>query len=140
MEYVISELKADGYERYATVKSVEDEISFIVHFLEFDEYLENNTQSQKRSVGDVLEGEMFIGFVVVDKEVDAALMHRQFIPGSSHIEAIVQVHKIIDDYSVLAYSSLVNEKILVEFEYKVNYQKGDVIYLEGSLEMNCTNY
>lgn len=136
MKYVISDMNVDGYERFVTIKNKENDISFVVHFLEYDEYIQNNEKSKKRDVGDILEGEMAIGLVVVDKEVNATLMHRQLISGSSHIEAIVQVHKIIDDYSVLASSSLVNALILIEFEHKVNYRKGDVIYLEGSLEMN----
>ncbi len=111
-------------------------MSFVVHFLEYDEYLEDNEKSKKRDVGDIMEGEMAIGLVAVDKEVNATLMHKQLIPGSSHIEAIVRICKIVDDYSVFASSSLVNGLILIEFEHRVNYRKGDVIYLEGSLEMN----
>lgn len=136
MKYVISDINADGYERFVTIKNKDNNLSFVVHFLEYDEYLEDNEKSKKRDVGDIMEGEMAIGLVAVDKEVNATLMHKQLIPGSSHIEAIVRICKIVDDYSVFASSSLVNGLILIEFEHRVNYRKGDVIYLEGSLEMN----
>ena len=134
--YVIGEVNVDGYERYAAVKGVEDGKKLIVHFLEYDEYIESSVESKKRRIGDILEGEIAIGLVSVDKKVNAELMHRQLIPISSHIEAVVQVYRALDDYSVLAFSSLAEDKILVEFEHRVNYQNGDMVYLEGSLEFN----
>ncbi len=56
--YVIGEVNVDGYERYAAVKGVEDGKKLIVHFLEYDEYIESSVESKKRRIGDILEGEI----------------------------------------------------------------------------------
>ena len=47
----------DGYGRFAGVKRMDAHSEqFIVHFLEYDEYLEDSTVSRKRREGDVLKG------------------------------------------------------------------------------------
>lgn len=129
----------DGYERFAGIKRM-DACSerFTVHFLEYDEYLEDSMVSRKRREGDVLEGKLFIELVQGEKKTEDELMHRQPIQLSSHIEAIVQVCERVDNCSVLAMSTLAEEQILVEFEYAVNYKRGERIYLEGSLELRIT--
>ena len=42
-KYVINEIYSDGYERFAVVQETEHNAMFAVKFLEFDEYLENQT-------------------------------------------------------------------------------------------------
>lgn len=135
---MISEIYADGYERTAIVNEINYDARYIVHFLEYDEYLEKDGKSLKRKTGDILEGTISINLVSISKRVDKALMHRQVMKKSSHIEAIVEVSQVIDDYSVYAFSSVSNDKILIEFEDTVDYMEGDRIFIEGSLEINGT--
>lgn len=135
-KYIINEIYADGYERIANIMSLDCYSNYTVHFLECDEYIEKDIELEKRKVKDVLEGEMSIELVVVDEEVDNEIMHKQTIPKSSHIEAVVQVCQVIDEYSVYANSSISKNKILVEFEHVIDYEEGDKIFIKGSLEMN----
>lgn len=126
----------DGYERFAGIKRMDAySEQFIAHFLEYDEYLEGSTVSRKRREGDVLEGKLFIDLVTGERKTEEELMHRQPIQLSSHIEAVVQVCQVVDNYSVLAMSTVAEDQILVEFEHAVDYKSGDRIYLEGSLEL-----
>lgn len=134
-KYIIGEIYADGYERIAIVKGINYDAKFVVHFLEYDEYLEKDETSLKRKTGDILEGDISINLVNISKRVDKDFMHRQAIKNSSHIEAIVEVAEIIDGYSIYAFSSVSNDKILIEFEDSVDYRKGDRIFIEGSLEI-----
>lgn len=135
IKYIINELYANGYERYALIEKIDNSTKFTVYFLEYDEYIASGEASQKRKAGDILEGEITIDLVTASKKTDEEIMYRQTIPKSSHIEAIVQVHQIIDDYSAYVISSIIDDTILVEFEHAVDYIKGDKIYIEGSLEM-----
>ena len=68
---------------------------------------------------------------IVNKE----LMHNQNIPCSSHIEAVIEVSKIIDKYTLLANSSVFSELITLKFEDDVNYRVGDKVLVSGSLEL-----
>lgn len=131
--------KVDGYERFAGIKRTDAcSEQFTVHFLEYDEYLEDSMVSQKRREGDVLEGKLYIDLVPRERKTEEELMHRQPIQRSPHIEAIVQVCEIADNYSVLAMSTLAEQQILVEFEQAVDYKRGERIYLEGSLELKIS--
>lgn len=138
-KYVINALYADGYERIAVIKGTDYEVEFTVHFLECDEYLENGSPSQKRKAGDVLEGKIAVNLVTVSHKTDEEVMHRQTIEKSPHVEAVVYVYQVVDAYSLYAISSIANDRILIEFEDKVNYREGDRIYVEGSMEMTLTN-
>lgn len=135
-KYVINEIYADGYERIAIIASLDCNKNYIVHFLECDEYIESITELQKRKAGDFLEGEMSVELVSVDEKVDNEIKHKQTIPKSSHIEAVVQVCQVIDEYSIYVNSSISAGRILVDFEHAVDYQEGDIIFIKGSLEMN----
>ena len=64
------------------------------------------------------------------------VMHKQVIDNSSHIEAVVEVSRIIDNYSVYVFSSISTDEVLVEFESEVDYKEGDRVFIEGSLEIN----
>ena len=44
---------------------MEDGKKLIVHFLEYDEYIESSVESKKRRIGDILEGEIAIGLVEI---------------------------------------------------------------------------
>ena len=56
-KYIINEIHSDGYERFATIEEIGQGVKINVHFLEYDEYLENGEESRKKKKGDILEGD-----------------------------------------------------------------------------------
>lgn len=137
--YVISEIYSDGYERFAMIEDVEKNIKVNVHFLEYDEYLESGEKSQKKKKGDTLDGDISIQLVTFSRKADKALIHRQKIQKSPHIEAIIEVEQIIDEYSIYALSTISDRDILIEFENAVSYKVGERVLVIGSLELNETS-
>lgn len=135
-EYIIKEIYADGYERIAKLETIDSGEKFTVHFLEYDEYLENGQESEKKKIGDIIEGDISIDLVTVNRKIDVGVMHRQVIGNSPHIEAVVEVSRIVDNYSVYAFSSISTDEVLVEFESEVDYKDGDRVFIEGSLEIS----
>lgn len=138
-KYMINELYTDGYERFAVVRGVDYDAEFTVHFMECDEYVEYGAASEKRKAGDVLKGKLAIALVTADKKTDEEVMHRQPLPKSPYIEAVVYVYQVIDDYSIYAVSSMANDKVLVKFEHKSDYREGDRIFIKGSVEITLEN-
>lgn len=128
-------IDVDGFERYVEIEKIGQNERLKIHFWEYDEYLQYNEKSKLRKVGDILEGDLSVGLVVKCEDGNGTLRHKQTYY-SSHIEAIVQVSKIIDEYSIWVESSISDEKILVEFETKNYVNIGDKIYIEGSLEFH----
>ena len=139
VSYVISEIYSDGYERFAMIEDVEKNIKVNVHFLEYDEYLESGEKSQKKKKGDTLDGDISIQLVTFSRKADKALIHRQKIQKSPHIEAIIEVEQIIDEYSIYALSTISDRDILIEFENAVSYKVGERVLVIGSLELNETS-
>ena len=137
--YVISEIYSDGYERFAMIEDVEKNIKVNVHFLEYDEYLESGEKSQKKKKGDTLDGDISIQLVTFSRKADEALIHRQKIQKSPHIEAIIEVEQIIDEYSIYALSTISDRDILIEFENAVSYKVGERVLVIGSLELSETS-
>ncbi|MBM6725388.1 hypothetical protein [Pseudoflavonifractor phocaeensis] len=137
--YVISEIYSDGYERFAMIEDVEKNIKVNVHFLEYDEYLESGEKSQKKKKGDTLDGDISIQLVTFSRKADKALIHRQKIQKSPHIEAIIEVEQIIDEYSIYALSTISDRDILIEFENAVSYKVGERVLVIGSLELSETS-
>lgn len=138
-KYVIDEIYSDGYERFVMVEDLEKNVKLNVHFLEYDEYLENGEKSRKKKKGDILEGNISIDLVSFSQKVDKDLTHRQEIYKSSHIEAIIEVAQIIDEYSIYAFSSIFDGNILIEFEKAVSYIVGERVLVIGSLELSETD-
>lgn len=134
-KYEIKELHADGYERFAFVREMGKNIQMCVHFIEYDEYIENDEVPRKRKKGDLLEGNISIELVTHSRKVDGELSHYQDIQGSPHIKAIVEVTQVKDVDSFYARSSLSEDDILVEFENAVNYRAGEKVFVMGSLEL-----
>lgn len=134
-KYIINEIYSDGYERFAMIEEIGKDVKVTVHFLEYDEYLENSEESQKKKKGDILEGDIAIELVNFSQKVNEDLIHHQEIQKSSHIEAIIKVVQIIDDYSIYALSSIVDDNVLIEFENAVSYKVGERILVIGSLEL-----
>lgn len=59
---------------------------------------------------------------------------------SSYTEAAVEVAEIVDEYFLYAFTSIIEEKMLIEFEHKVDFNIWDRIFLEGNLatcSMGC---
>lgn len=135
-KYVIKEIYSDGYERFALIEGIEQDVKLNVHFLEYDEYLEHGEESRKKKKGDMLEGDISIELVTVNYKVEKDLFHHQEIQKSSHIEAIVEVTQIIDEYSLYAMSSIINDNVLIEYESVVDYKVGDRVFIIGSLKLN----
>ena len=137
-KFVINEIYTDGYERYAIVQISEQERKICVHFLEYDEFLENNKETSKREIGDLLEGELSISLVCASQKVYEEFDYYQKIPKSSHIEAVVEVVKVVDEYSLKVRSSILPGNIMIEFETSADYKAGDRIRVSGSLELSIT--
>lgn len=119
-KYVINEISTDGYERFAVIQVSGQDVKLNVHFLEYDEFLENSEESSKKKKGDILKGDLSIELVSFSKKIDEELRYYQKIQKSSHIEAVVEVAQVIDEYSLYALSSILEDRILII----------------GSLEMN----
>lgn len=134
-KYEIKELHVDGYERFAFVREMRKDIQMCVHFIEYDEYIENGKVSRKRKKGDLLEGNISIELVTHSRKADEGLSHCQDIQGSPHIKAIVEVTRVKDVDSFYARSSLSEDDILVAFENVVNYRAGEKVFVMGSLEL-----
>lgn len=138
-KYIINEIYSNGYERFAMIEEVEKDVKMKVHFLEYDEYLENSEESQKKKKGNILEGDIAIELVTFSQKVDEELTHHQAIQKSPHIEAIIEVTQIIDEYSVYALSSILDDKVLIGFENAVSYKVGERVLVVGSLELRETS-
>lgn len=134
-KFVINEIYPDGYERFATMKELGQDVEWNVHFIEYDEYLESGEASEKKKKGDLLEGNLAISLVTFRQRVEEDFCHHQDIPKSPHIEAIIEVRQIIDAYTIYAVSSILDDAILVEFESAVDYKVGDRVRVTGSLEL-----
>lgn len=139
--YVINEIYSDGYERFAIIEDIGKHIKINVHFLEYDEYLESSENSQKRTNGDILDGDLSIQLITFSRKADVkeTLIHFQKIQNSPHIEAVIEATQIIDEYSMYALSTVSDSNILVEFENTVSYKVGDRVLVIGSLELNETS-
>lgn len=135
-KYIINEIYSDGYERFAMIEEIGKDVKINAHFLEYDEYLENSEESQKKKKGDILEGDISIELVTFSQKVDKDLIHHQEIQKSPYVEAIIEVAQIIDEYSLYALSSISDDNVLIEFENAVSYKVGERVLVVGSLELS----
>ncbi len=72
-----------------------------------------------------MEGDISIALVTFSRKTDGRLSHHQGIQESSSIKAIIEVTQIIDEYSIYAVSSILENNILIEFESAINYEVGE---------------
>ena len=92
--YEIEEIYGDGYERWAKIKMDSSLDGVYVHFVEYDEYLENTNVPIKRKKGDSINGILKVGLVTKFKVMDEDRKgYNQFINNSSNITAIATVKK-----------------------------------------------
>ena len=155
--YLIKEiLLADTYERIALVKRLSDDKEIFVYFLSHDDYLTDIKEIKSIKKGDILEGRLLIDFVCKSMKINNKkneqsshsfhfkslvnksnkISYEQPIKNSSYIEAIVEVYRVIDEYSIYVKSDISDRKILIDFESRVSYNKGDMIYVEGELKID----
>jgi len=158
--YLIKEiLLADTYERIALVKRLSDDKEIFVYFLSHDDYVTDIKEIKSIKKGDILEGRLLIDFVCESMKINNKkneqsshcshsfyfkssvnksnkISYEQPIKNSSYIEAIVEVYRVIDEYSIYVKSDISDRKILIDFESKVSYNKGDMIYVEGELKID----
>ena len=155
--YLIKEiLLADTYERIALVKRLSDDKEIFVYFLSHDDFVTDIKEIKSIKKGDILEGRLLIDFVCKSMKINNKkneqssrsfhfkslvnksnkISYEQPIKNSSYIEAIVEVYKVIDEYSIYVKSDISDRKILIDFESRVSYNKGDMIYVEGELKID----
>ena len=158
--YLIKEiLLADTYERIALVKRLSDNKEIFVYFLSHDDYVTDIKEIKSIKKGDILEGRLLIDFVCKSMKINNKkneqsshcshsfsfkssvhksnkISYEQPIKNSSYIEAIVEVYRVIDEYSIYVKSDISDRKILIDFESKVSYNKGNMIYIEGGLKID----
>ena len=106
-----------------------------MHYFEFSEYLNDNEKTKIRNVGDLLSTDIRIDLVSNSYISNKELNFIQDIKNSSSIKAIIEVKEVVDEYTILAKTSLCDEDILIEFENKTIYHQNDKVYIEGSLEI-----
>lgn len=136
MEFRIKRIYIDGYERIAVLDGINQSTEINVHFVRFGEYMESGGNEIVNYTETALTGELSIDLVCTHRKVKSAIMHSQPHSGSPYIKAVVDVNSIIDDFSVKAITSLCDNELTVHFEEKVSYKKGDLVYIEGSLELD----
>ena len=134
-KYLIKEICADGYERFAAIEGMEHDVRLNVHFYQYDEYIENGEEPRKKKKDDILIGDLSIELVTICEKVNKELFHCQELKNSPHIEAVVEVVQIIDEYSFYAKSSMINDAVLIEFEAAGDYEKGDRVFVKGELKL-----
>ena len=155
--YLIKEiLLADTYERIALAKRLSDDKEIFVYFLSHDDYVTDIKEIKSIKKGDILEGRLLIDFVCKSMKINNKkneqsshsfyfkslvnksnkISYEQPIKNSSYIEAIVEVYRVIDEYSIYVKSDISDRKILIDFESRVSYNKGDMIYVEGELKID----
>lgn len=86
-------------------------------------------------MGDSIEGELFIEQVINVQKCDENLFFEQNIKESSHILAVVEVTEVVDEYTVRAKTLIDEDEMNIEFESRVSVDVGDVLKLQGSLEL-----
>ena len=155
--YLIKEiLLADTYERIALAKRLSDDKEIFVYFLSHDDYVTDIKEIKSIKKGDILEGRLLIDFVCKSMKINNKkneqsthsfyfkssvnksnkISYEQPIKNSSYIEAIVEVYRVIDEYSIYVKSDISDRKILIDFESRISYNKGDMIYVEGELKID----
>ena len=134
--YKIIKIYGEGYERWVKVKEVNKLIEYYVHFIEYDEYLNESDFSKKRKIGDILKGiikiDLVSNYTIVSKEKTGFF---QLIKNSSNITAIAKVKKIESKDSLICYIETLSEEIVVEFEKDIKVNENVVIEITGSLEI-----
>ena len=135
--YVIEEIYGDGYERWAKIKMDNSLGGVYVHFIEYDEYLENTNIPIKRKKGDIINGILKIDLVTEFKIVDEDRKgYNQSINKSSNITAIATVKKVDDSDIIVCRIEELGDDFIVKFEEDVEIEVNNTIEVNGSLELD----
>lgn len=135
--YVIEEIYGDGYERWAKIKMDNSLGGVYVHFIEYDEYLENTNIPIERKKGDIINGILKIDLVTEFKIVDEDRKgYNQSINKSSNITAIATVKKVDDSDIIVCRIEELGDDIIVKFEEDVEIEVNSTIEVNGSLELD----
>lgn len=134
--YKIEEIYGDGYERWAKIKMDSSLEGVYVHFIEYDEYLENTNVPIKRKKGDTIKGILKIGLVTEFKVIyEDRKGFNQAIDKSSNITAIATVNGIDDSDIIVCRIEDLGDDVVVEFEDDVEIEVYTTIEVNGSLEL-----
>jgi hypothetical protein len=134
--YTIEEIYGDGYERWARIKLESSNERVYVHFIEYDEYLENTSIPVKRKKDDILNGNIKIDLVTEFRVVnDGRAGFSQSINNSSDITAIGKVKEIEDSNIIICSITGLGDEIIVEFENEIVTEVNTTIEVNGSLEL-----
>lgn len=134
--FKINKIYGEGYERWAYVTIDKSQEEICVHFLEYDEYLENSNNPSKRERGTITRGNLCITLVTDFYYVDEAIKgYWQKHTNSSNITAIGKVKEILSSDSVKCEIEGLGDEILVEFEDDIEVEVDTSIKIEGSLEL-----
>ena len=135
MNLKIINISTFGYDRFVDAE-MEDKNKIIVHFIEYDEYIDDGKKSELRFVGNIIKGKIRIDLVTGSYIKNVELMFEQPHRHSSDIRATVEVKRVVDEFSLYAKTNICDEEILIEFESKVKYSINDRINVFGSLEFD----
>lgn len=135
--FEIKKICAAGYERWVKVNRYSSNIMYWVHFIEYDEYLEDKAVTNKINIGDTIKGSIIIDLVTKYEILkgDSICGFVQSIDKSSSITAIGIVKNIEDSYTIVCSIDNLGEDTIIEFEDSINVKIGEIIEVEGSLEL-----
>jgi len=133
-KYIVKEINAIGYERFLHIVSVDTNIELKVCFFDFGSSV---IDLPVQGIGDIIDVDFSVELVRFHQKIDNDLTYKQVFPDSSYIEAVVQICEILDDSSLYAYSSINDEKLLIDFETEISndYNVGDNILISGELRI-----
>ena len=139
-KFIIKKIEADFDERWLRVKKIDDGKEFGIYFMEFSEdvFMMNNI-SMKRKVGDIIEGNLFISWIIEFENTNEELMYVQKNEYSG-IDAVVEITEVINEFTYYAKNSIVDRDIILDMEKDMDLKKGDRIYIEGSLQIELEEY
>lgn len=139
-KFIIKKIEADFDERWLRVKKIDDGKEFGIYFMEFSEdvFMMNNI-SMKRKVGDIIEGNLFISWIIEFENTNEELMYVQKNEYDG-IDAVVEITEVINEFTYYAKNSIVDRDIILDMEKDMDLKKGDRIYIEGSLQIELEEY
>ena len=139
-KFIIKKIEADFDERWLRVKKIDDGKEFSIYFMEFSEdvFMMNNI-SMKRKVGDIIEGNLFISWIIEFEKTNEELMYVQKNEYDG-IDAVVEITEVINEFTYYAKNSIVDRDIILDMEKDMDLKKGDRIYIEGSLQIELEEY
>lgn len=135
--FKVKEIYSEGYERWIKAWSNRYKTIYWLHFIEFDEYIQNPEVTNLLSIGDTVTGALKIGLVTEYKVLKGIpkVGFIQSIEKSSSIKAFGMVKQIEDDATVICSIDKLGEYIMIEFEKNINLRIGELIEVNGSLEL-----